>query len=85
MKARNRIIRVRVNDEEYKDIWTQAGGSDLSTYLRDLATSSEAEIRKLRAWKERAIPVLESLKFVKHESEATEMKLRFIINILLEP
>jgi len=40
MRARKKIIRVRVNDDEYKKIHRQATvilESDISKYLRELA------------------------------------------------
>lgn len=81
--ARKKIIRVRVTDTEYNQIWNQCGGTELSTYLRGLAINQN-ELRQLRSWKERVIPVLETLRMVKHESMATEIKLRTMIDILLE-
>lgn len=38
MKARKRIIRIRVNDAEYKKIWRHVNmnDTDISKYMREL-------------------------------------------------
>lgn len=38
MKARKRIIRIRVNDAEYKKIWkhVNVNDTDISKYMREL-------------------------------------------------